>query len=64
MRENRLHWFENIQRRSKDVLIRRIEGWSQGRLDRGRGRLKKTWIEVIKRDISLSDESMTMDRNK
>jgi hypothetical protein len=35
-------------------------------LDRGRGRFKKIWMEVIKRDISLLDldESITVDRNK
>jgi hypothetical protein len=35
-------------------------------LDRGRGRSKKIWMEVIKKDISMLDldESMTMDRNK
>jgi hypothetical protein len=46
--------------------VRRIEGWRHDRLDRDRGRLKKIWMEVNKRDMSLLDldESMTVDINK
>jgi hypothetical protein len=43
MRENRLCWFGHIQRRTKDALVRRIEGCRQDRLNRGRDKLKKIW---------------------
>jgi hypothetical protein len=55
IRQNRLRWIGHIRRIPKDAPIRRIEGWRQDRLDRGRRRPKKIWMELIKRDMSLLD---------
>jgi hypothetical protein len=65
-RKNCLRWFGYIQRRLKNVFVGRIEGLRHDRLERVRGRFKKIWMEVIKRDMSLSDldKSMTLNRNK
>jgi hypothetical protein len=66
MRENHLRWFGYIHRRWEDAPIRRIEKWRHDRLDKGRGRSKKIWMEVIKKDMSLLnlDENIIMNRNK
>jgi hypothetical protein len=66
MRKNLLCLFEHIQRRPEEAPVMRIEGWRYDRLNKGKGRPKKIWIEVIKRDMFLLDldESMTMNKNK
>ena len=64
MRENRLRWFEHVQRKPIEAPVRRIETIIvEGK--RSRGRPKKTWVEQIKDDLSelhLS-EDLTRDRN-
>ena len=51
MRENRLRWFEHVQRKTLDSPVRRIESIIvEGK--RNRGKRKKTWVEKIKNDLS------------
>ena len=64
MRENRLRWFGHIQRRPINVPVRKSDVIHIEGNDRGRGRPKLTWIEIIKKDLvwcSLTD-IMALDR--
>ena len=51
MRENCLRCFGHVRRRPTDASVRRIERIKLGQVKRAQGRLKKTWIEVIRQDI-------------
>ncbi|XP_047252924.1 uncharacterized protein LOC124887373 [Capsicum annuum] len=64
MQEVRLRWFGHVMRRSRDVPVRRYEGFALDCFKRGKGRPKKYWREVIRRDMKqlLLSEDMTLDR--
>ncbi|XP_009759062.2 uncharacterized protein [Nicotiana sylvestris] len=64
MREARLRWFGHVKRRSTDAPVRRCERLALGGERRGRGRPKKSWGEVIRRDMAQLEltEDMTLDR--
>ncbi|XP_070028721.1 uncharacterized protein [Nicotiana sylvestris] len=54
MCEARLRWFGHVKRISADAPVRRCEGLALGGVRMGRGRPKKSWGEVIRRDMALS----------
>ncbi|PHT37207.1 hypothetical protein CQW23_24907 [Capsicum baccatum] len=64
MREVRLTWFGHVMRRGMDAPVRRCERLALDGFRRGRGRPKKYWDEVIKRDMEQLQltEDMTLDR--
>ena len=67
MRESRLRWFGHVQRRLPSAPVPRCEALTLGDVRRGRGRPKKSWMEVIRSRqylflLSLSDD-ITMDRD-
>ncbi|KAF3647890.1 putative cadmium/zinc-transporting ATPase HMA2-like [Capsicum annuum] len=64
MREARLRWFGHVKRRSMDAPVRRCERLALDGFRRGRGRPKKYWGEVIRRDMEQLQltEDMTLDR--
>ncbi|KAM3376423.1 hypothetical protein P3S68_015138 [Capsicum galapagoense] len=64
MREARLRWFEHVKRRGMDAPVRRCERLALDGFRRGRGRPKKYWGEVIRRDMEQLQltEDMTLDR--
>ena len=65
LREGRLRWFGHVRRRPSSAPVRRCESLDLGVIRRGRGRPKKSWMEVIRHDLSrlnLSEE-MTADRD-
>ncbi|XP_070042852.1 uncharacterized protein [Nicotiana tomentosiformis] len=64
MRKSRLRWFGHVRRKSTDVPVRRCERLTLEGLRRGRGRPKKRWGEVIRKDMSQLQltEDMTLDR--
>ena len=66
IREARLRWFGHVQRRSVDAPVRRYERIVLGDSQRGRGRPKKYWGEVIRHDMKTLNltEDMTLDRKK
>jgi hypothetical protein len=66
MRENRLRWFGHIRRRPNDAPVRRMEKWENILVKRGRGRPRKTWMEVIRKDMNALNltEDMALDRNE
>ena len=45
MKENRLKWFEHVQRRGIRETVRKVESCSFGELKRGRVRTKMIWRE-------------------
>ena len=45
MKENRLKWFEHVQRRGIRETVRKVESCSFGELKRGRVRTKMIWGE-------------------
>ncbi|KAF3620594.1 hypothetical protein FXO37_33192 [Capsicum annuum] len=51
MREVRLRWFGHVMRRGTDAPLRRRERLALDDFKRGRGRLKKYWREVTRRDM-------------
>ncbi|KAM3382190.1 hypothetical protein P3S68_007763 [Capsicum galapagoense] len=64
MREARLRWFGHVKRRGMDAPVRRCERLALDGFKRGRGRPKKYWGEVIRRDMEQLQltEDMTLDR--
>nr|XP_009795786.1 PREDICTED: uncharacterized protein LOC104242434 [Nicotiana sylvestris] len=64
MRKARLIWFGHVKRRSTDAPIRRCERLALGGGRRDRGRTKKSWGEVIRREMAQLEltEDMTLDR--
>ena len=63
MREAGLHWFGHVRRRPRDALVRRCETIECADY-RSRGRLKKSWSEVIRQDLKALGlvEDMAHDR--
>ncbi|PHT37180.1 hypothetical protein CQW23_24880 [Capsicum baccatum] len=64
MREVRLRWFGHVMRRGMDAPVRRCERLALDGFRRGRGRPKKYWGEVIRRDMEQLQltEDMILDR--
>ncbi|KAF3657255.1 Potassium transporter 7 [Capsicum annuum] len=64
MREARLRWFGHVKRRGMNAPVRRCERLALDGFRRGRGRPKKYWGEVIRRDMEQLqlNEDMTLDR--
>ncbi|XP_070043260.1 uncharacterized protein [Nicotiana tomentosiformis] len=64
MREARLRWFGNVRRSSTNAPVRRCERLTLEGLQRGIGRLKKRWGEMIRQDMAQLQliEDMTLDR--
>ncbi|XP_075096420.1 uncharacterized protein LOC142174513 [Nicotiana tabacum] len=64
MSEARLRWFGHVKRRSTDAPVRRCEGLALAGVRRDRGKPKKSWGEVIRRDKALLEltKDMTLDR--
>lgn len=52
MRENRLRWFGYVIRSCKNGLEMNVDG------SRGRGRLKKWWLDMIKIDMRVAGVSV------
>ncbi|KAG5575699.1 hypothetical protein H5410_055833, partial [Solanum commersonii] len=66
LREARLRWFGHMKRRGADTPVRRCEGLVVEGTQRGRGRPKKYWGEVIRQDLAQLHltEDMTLDRKE
>ncbi|KAL3372890.1 hypothetical protein AABB24_005089 [Solanum stoloniferum] len=66
LREVRLRWFGHVKRRCADAPVRRCEGLVVEGTQRGRGRPRKYWEEVIRQDLAQLHitEDMTLDRKK
>ncbi|PHT49999.1 hypothetical protein CQW23_09746 [Capsicum baccatum] len=60
----RLRWFGHVMRRGMDAPVRRCERLVLDSFKRGRGRPKKYWREVIRRDMEQLrlTEDMILDR--
>ena len=52
-REYCLRWFGYVQRVVTNVLIRKLELIQSEGMKNGRGRLKKTLVEVVKNEMSI-----------
>ncbi|XP_019227885.1 PREDICTED: uncharacterized protein LOC109209143 [Nicotiana attenuata] len=63
MREGRLRWFGQVKKRSIEAPVRRCEGLASVGIRRGRVRPKKSWEEVIRRDMAQLEltEDMALD---
>ena len=55
-----------MRRKPTDAPVRRVERIELGQVKRAQGRLKKTWIEVIRQDIEAKGLSggILLDRNE
>lgn len=47
MWESRLRWLRHVQKKCVDTLVRRCERLAMDGFNRGRGRSKKYWREII-----------------
>lgn len=52
MREYRLRWFGHVQRRPPDAVVKRYTTQFCECIKRGRGRSRRTWMEIIRTWIS------------
>lgn len=66
IRENRLRWFEHMQRCLGDALFIKVKSWDFGDFRRGREWPKMTWMEGVKKDMSILglEEHLTLDQGE
>ena len=63
MVQNRLRWFQHVQKKTNDALVRRIECIIvEGK--RNQGRPKRTWEEQIKSNLHELHLSKDLNRDK
>lgn len=62
--KNRLRWFELIERRPIDFVVRRVDHIERRQTTKGKGRSKKTITKVIKKDLKNNnlDNSRVLNR--
>jgi hypothetical protein len=62
--ENRLRWFGHVERRLVDAVVRRVDQMEKSQVKRGRGRLRKTIRETVRKDLEVNelDPNMIYDR--
>lgn len=48
MQKARLRWFGYVMKRSVDVLMQKCERLAMDEFRKGKGRMKKYWIEVVR----------------
>jgi len=53
--ENRLRWFEQVERRPVDAVVRRVDQMEESQVRRGRGRTRKTIRETIRKDLEVNE---------
>ena len=63
MRDYRLRWYEHVQRRELDVIVRIVEQMVRETYIRNRGRPKRTLDEVIQKDMLVKDLSEGKNRD-
>ncbi|RXH92697.1 hypothetical protein DVH24_033593 [Malus domestica] len=64
MRENRLRWFGHVQRRPTNALVRRCDYKTEVQGRRGKGRLRKTLEETLRKDLEYLDRTEDMTQNR
>ena len=64
MRENRLRWFGHIQQKPLDAPVMKNDLLTIHGNARGRGRPKLTWIEIIKKDTTICNLSVSLVLNR
>ena len=64
LRECRLRWYGHMQRRPLDAPVRRLEGIHVNDAKRGRGRPKRTWMELIRKDLTLLSLTKEVAQNR
>ena len=62
--ENMLRWFEHVERRSVDAVVRRIDQMHESQVKRSRGKPRKTIRETIRKDLKVNelDPNLVYDR--
>jgi hypothetical protein len=55
MVENRLRWFEYVERRNVDVVVRRVYQMEESQIKKGRERPKKTIKETIMKVLEVNE---------
>ena len=55
-----------MQRKLTDASVRQVKHIKLGQVERSQGRLKKTWMEVMRQDIEAKglSEGILLDRNE
>lgn len=63
MRESQLRWFVHVQCGSITALVRSDMVPLEG-IRRKRGKLKSTWVEIVRKDMNANDsmEDMVLDK--
>jgi len=62
--ETRLRWFEHVERRRVDSVVRRVDQIERSQITRGRGRPRKTIRETIGKGLEINEleKDMVFDR--
>ena len=62
--ENKLRWFGHVERRSVDAVVKRVDQMEESQVKKGRGRLRKTIRESIRKDLEVNefDPNLVYDR--
>ena len=62
--ENRLRWFEHVERRPVHAVVRRVDQMEESQVKRGRGRPRKTIRATIRKDLDVNelDSNLVYDR--
>jgi len=62
--ENQLRWFRHLLRRPLDAHVRRVDCLVFSPMKRGRGRLRKTLEEFVKRGLVVNNISKDLVYNR
>jgi hypothetical protein len=53
--ENRLRWFEHVERRLVDAVVRRVDQMEESQVKKGRGRPGKIIRKTIRKDLEVNE---------
>jgi len=53
--ENRLIWFEHVERRLVDAVVTRVDQMEESQVKKGRGRPRKTIRISIRKDLEVNE---------
>jgi hypothetical protein len=62
--EDRLRWFEHVERRSVDAVVRRVDQMEESHVKRGKGRPRRTTRETITNDLEVIELDSNMVYNR
>lgn len=60
MLETKLRWFQHVERRHVDYIVRRLDQIEESQITRCMGRPRKTTRETIMKDLEINELKKTI----